>query len=418
MKMKTNKNKQSNASTMSSIETPKGMKDYLPEEQIIRQELIDKLKNIFEKYGFSPLETPAMEMLSTFSAKGAGGSEVGKQIFTLTDRADRKLGLRFDFTVPMCRAFAQYQLPVPFKRYQIGNVWREEFGNRDREFIQCDVDVIGSSSPLADAEYLAMVQEFFDSVGLPIIIKINSRKFLDKIMSDAKIPEDKRMPLIMILDKLNKIGETAVIAEARKMGVDARKVLDKLRGDMPEDVKQVLRYAQQMGVKDAEFVPTLARGMDYYTGIIFEVYLKSRPTKLSVTSGGRFDKLVNLYCARDEPATGISFGLTRIYDALKEKQTEVRKTVTQVYVVPIDTEFECAKIAKQLRDAGIKTDISLMEERSIGKNLQYVDKMKIPYALIVGKDEIKQGKVKLKNMKDSKEWLTDIEGVIKELTSD
>jgi histidyl-tRNA synthetase len=412
--MKTNKNKQSKTNIMSNIETPKGMRDYLPEAQIVRQELIDKLKRIFEKYGFSPLETPAMEMLSTFSAKGAGGSEVGKQIFTLTDRADRKLGLRFDFTVPMCRAFAQYQIPVPFKRYQIGNVWREEFGNRDREFIQCDVDIIGSSSPLADAEYLAMVQEFFDEVGLDIIIKVNSRKFLDKVMSQAKVPEDKRMPLIMILDKLDKIGETAVVAEARKLGVNARDVLLKLKGKIPEDVAQVLRYAQQMGVKDAVFVPTLARGMDYYTGLIFEVYLKSRPNKLSVTSGGRFDKLVSLYCDRDEPATGISFGVSRIYDALKEKQKEVRKTVTQVYVVPINTEFECARIAKQLRDADIKTDIALID-RSVGKNLNYVDKMKIPYALIVGEQEIKLGKLKLKNMKTGNEIMTDVEGVIKEL---
>jgi histidyl-tRNA synthetase len=399
---------------MVRIETPKGMKDYLPEEQIVRQELIDKLKRIFEKYGFSPLETPAMEMLSVLNAKGGGGDAIGKEVFTLTDRAGRKLGLRYDQTVPVARCFAQNQLPVPFKRYQIGNVWREEFGNRAREFTQCDIDTLGSTSPIADAEILAVVQEFFDEIGFDIIIKVNSRKFLDKVMCDCKISEDKRMPLILIIDKMNKIGETAVVAEARKLGVDARPVLKKLAEKTPEDVAQVLKYAQQMGVKDAEFVPTLARGFEYYTGVVFEVFLKSRPNKFSISGGGRYDNMIGMFCDRDVPATGVGIGLTRIYDAIKENQTEIRKTVTQIYIIPIDTEFECAKIAKQLRDAGIKTDIALID-RSVGKNLNYVDKMKIPYALLVGEQELKQGKFKLKNMKEGKEQFLDVEGLIKEL---
>ena len=415
--MKTDKKEESVCNKMGSIETPKGMRDYLPEEQIVRQDLIDKLKRIFEKYGFSPLDTPALEMLSTLTAKGGGGESIGKEIFTLNDRAGRKLGLRYDQTVPVSRCFAQNQLPVPFKRYQIGSVWREEFGNRAREFTQCDIDTIGSTSPIADAEIIAVMQEFFDEIGFDIIIKVNSRKFLDKVMRDSKIPEDKIMPLILIIDKMNKIGETAVIAEARKLGVDARPVLKKLTEKTPDDVAQVLRYAQQMGVKDAEFVPTLARGFEYYTGVVFEVFLKSRPNKLSISGGGRYDNMIGLFCGRDVPATGVGIGLTRIYDALKEKQTEFKKTVTQVYIVPINTEFECAKIAKQLRDQGINTDIDLME-RSIGKNLQFVDKMNIPYAMILGEQEIKQGRVKLKDMKSGKEILTDVEGVIKELKQD
>jgi len=412
--MKTDKKEKSVSSNMASVEIPKGMRDYLPEEQIVRQELMDKVRKIFEKYGFSPLETPALEFLSTLSAKGAGGSEIGKEIFTLTDRAGRKLGMRFDPTVPLARCFAQNQIPLPFKRYQIGKMWREEFGNRDREFIQCDVDVLGSSSPMADAEILAIVQEFFDEISLDIIIKVNSRKFLDKAMSEAKVPKDKRMPLILIIDKLDKIGETAVVAEARKLGVDARKVISMLKGKMPEDVEQVLKYARQLGVKDAEFFPTLARGLDYYTGVVFEIYWKQRPNKWSVAAGGRFDNMVGVFCDREVPATGVSIGISRIYDILKEKQTEVRKTVTQVYIIPIKTDFECAKIAKSLRDAGIKTDIALVE-RSIGKSLQYVDKMKIPYTLFVGEQEIKAGKVKLKDMKSGKEQLIDVDGVIKEL---
>ena len=397
-----------------TVETPKGMKDFLPEEQIVRQDLIDKLKKIFEKYGFSPLDTPAIEMLSTLTAKGGGGEMIGKEIFTLTDRAGRKLGLRFDPTVPLARCFAQNQLPVPFKRYQIAKVWREEFGNRDREFLQCDVDTVGSESALADAELLAIAQEFFDEINLPVVIKINSRRFLDKIMNEAKVPKDKRMPLILIIDKLNKIGETAVIAEARKLGVNARKILEKIKGDVPEDVAQVLKYAQQMGVKDAEFSPTLARGLEYYTGVVFEINWKERPNKLSLAGGGRYDNLIGLFCDRDVPATGLSFGISRIYDVLKEKQKDRKKTVTQVYIIPIKTEFEAISIAKKLRDAGLNVDVDLME-RSIGKNLQYVDKQAIPYALIVGLDEIKQGKVKLKDMKSGKEQLVDIDDVAKDI---
>jgi len=399
---------------MASVETPKGMRDFLPEEQILRQDIINKIKKIFEKYGFSPLDTPALEYLSTLKAKGGGGEMIGKEIFTLQDRAGRELGLRYDPTVPLARCFAQNQLPVPFKRYQIAKVWREEFGNRDREFLQCDVDVVGPSSALSDAECLAIAQEFFDSIGFEVIIKINSRKFLDRVMNESKIPEDKRMPLILIIDKLDKIGEKAVLAEARKLGVDGKKVLDRLQGEVPDDIKQILRYAQQMGVKDAVFTPTLARGLEYYTGAVFEVYLKSRPDKLSIAGGGRFDNLVGLFSNKQVPATGISFGISRVYDILKEREKEVKKTVTQVYIVPIQTEFECAKIAKQLRNQGINTDIDLME-RSIGKNLQYVDKMNIPYAMILGLDEIKQGKVKLKEMKSGKEMLVSIESAIKEI---
>ena len=409
------KSKKSVSSNMSKVETPKGMRDFLPEEQIVRQELIDKLRKIFEKYGFSPLDTPAMEYLSTLTAKGGGGDAVGKEIFTLTDRAGRKLGLRFDPTVPLARCFAQNQLPIPFKRYQIAKIWREEFGNRDREFVQCDVDVVGAISPISDAECLAIAQEFFDSIKVPIMIKVNSRKFFDKIMNDAKIPQDKRVPLILIIDKLDKIGETAVVAEARKLDVDARKVLKNLKGDVPEDVAEVLKYAKAMGVRDAVFTPTLARGLDYYTGVVFEIYWKDRPNKWSVAGGGRFDNLVGLFCDRQVPATGISIGVSRVYDILKERQKDIRKTVTQIYVIPIETELESAELAKHLREDGVNTDIDLVG-RSISKSLQYVDKMGIPYAMIVGKEELKQGKIKLKNMKSGKEMLLDIDDVSKEVS--
>lgn len=412
--MKTDKKGKSISKNMAKVETPKGMRDFLPEEQIIRQDIIDKIRKIFEKYGYSPLDTPALEYLSTLTSKGSGGASIGKEIFKLQDRAGRELGLRYDPTVPLARCFAQNQLPIPFKRYQIAKVWREEFGNRDREFVQCDVDVIGTASPLADAECLAIAQEFFDLLGFEVIIKVNSRRFLDKVMSEAKVPEEKRMPLILILDKLDKIGEKAVLAEARKLGVDGRKVLYMLQGDMPDDVKQILRYAQQMGVKDALFTPTLARGLEYYTGAVFEVYLKSRPNKLALAGGGRFDKLVGIFCDREYPTTGISFGISRTYDVLKEREKEKKRTVTKVYIIPIKTEFECVKIAKQLRDAGVNTDIDLAE-RSISKNLQYVDKQGIPYALIVGEQELKEGKVKFKDMKSGKESSIDIEGVIKEV---
>jgi len=385
------------------LEPPKGMKDCLPEEQILREELTSILRKIFRNYGFSPLDTPALENLDLLTIKGGGGSEIGKEIFTLTDRAGRKLGLRFDLTLPLARIIASTpNLSLPFKRYQIGKVWRQEFGTRTREFEQCDVDIVGSSSPLSDAEMIAIASDFFKKIGVKVVIRYNSRELLKKVLTKAGVPEDRQIPLIMEIDKLEK-GTGKVPANILR-AVKSAKVTD------DSCLAEISKVLKKLGVKEAKFDSTLARGLEYYTGPIFEVY--SPEYKDSIAGGGRYDNLLKLLGGRDLPATGISFGLTRICEILSKKARQ--KTVTQLFVIPIKTEMESAKIASELRKAGINTDMDLVG-RSISKNLAYANNRGIPFVLFVGPDELKKAKVKLRDMQSGKEQLLTVNQVVKRL---
>jgi len=396
--MKTDKNKESVEKNMKPS-APKGMKDYLPEEQILRQKVLIVLRRVFEKYGYAPLETPVMEDLNVLTVKGGGGSEVGKEIFTLTDRAGRKLGLKYDLTVPLARVIASNPtIPLPFKRYQMERVWRQEFGTRTREFWQCDVDVVGTSSVVADAEMLAIAQDVFRELKLNVEIKYNSRKLLKYVLEKAGIPESKQIPVIIDIDKLSKGKGNVPPAIVR--AIKSAKVTDE-----PE-LAELARLLRKMKVK-ATFDPTLARGLDYYTGPIFEVV--SKEYKYSITGGGRFDNLLKALGGPDLPATGISFGLTRICEILNKKST-LQKTLTQLYVIPIKT--DCTAIVSELRKAGINTDLDIIG-RSPSKNLSYASKLGIPYVLLVGPDELKKNKVKLRNMKTGKEQLLTIAQAIR-----
>ncbi len=386
---------------MIDMSTPKGMKDYLPEEQILREKVLAVLSSIFEKYGFSPLDTPTVEKLEVLTVKGGGGSEVGKEIFTLKDRKGRKLGLRFDLTVPLARVVASTPtIQLPFKRYQIGKVFRQEFGTRTREFYQCDVDTVGTSDPMSDAEMLAISQDVFKALGLKVTIKYSSRTLLKKILTDAGVPESKQVPLIMEIDKLEK--GTGKVPPKILRAVKSAKVTDDSYLD------QMSKILKKLGVK-AVFDPTLARGLEYYTGPVFEV--SSTEYKSSIAAGGRYDKLLKQLGGRDLPATGISFGLTRICEILSKKMQK-QKSVAQVLLIPIGTQIESAKVAQQLRDAGVKVDFSL---KAPSRALTYASKLGIPYAVFVGEKELKQGKLKLKDMKTGKENLVTISQLVKNI---
>ncbi len=386
---------------MVNMTTPKGMNDYLPEEQILKQQVLDALRQIFEKYGFSPLETPALEKYDTLTVKGAGGTEVGKEIFTLKDRGGRKLGLRFDLTVPLARVVASNpNLPLPFKRYQMEKVWRQEFGTRTREFWQCDVDTIGSSDPLSDAEMLSITQDVFKTLGIKVNIKFNSRALIRKVLNQVNIPEKDQVLLIMEIDKLDK--GTGDVPPKVLRAIEMAKVTDE------PYLAELSKLLKKLGVR-AEFDATLARGLEYYTGPIFEVV--SEEYKYSLGGGGRYDKLLKQLGGRDLPATGISFGVTRICEVLSKK-LQKKKTITQLFVVPIaGTKLEAAKLAIELRNAGIKTEVDLAS-RSPSKNLAYANRLGIPYVLFVGPEELKKNKFKLKDMNSGKESLLTIRQLI------
>jgi histidyl-tRNA synthetase len=418
----------------------RGVRDFLPEESILRQKVTETFRSVFEKYGYSPLETPAIERFDVLSAKFAGGSEIVKEIFRMKDQGGRDLALKYDLTVPLSKVVGMNpNIPKPFKRYQIQPVWRDgpvKLG-RYREFMQCDADIVGTKSMLADAEILAIADEFFRAIGLDVVIKVNSRKLLNGMLDYAGIGKNK-MDAILSIDKLGKFGIKTVRDELETKGFGKKQVdnvlkILKIRGGNREvlrkaekmmkseegkegvsELKELLGYCELMGF-EIKIDISLARGLEYYTGPVYEVYPRKSKITSSVLGGGRYDKMIGMFIGRGEyPATGLSFGLEPIFEALKERKKETKKTVTQVLVIPIQTLKESIKMAKTLRKLGIKTEIDLLG-RGISNNLSYANSMGIPYVVFVGKQELAKKKVKLRNMKSGKEILLKLEEIPKKI---
>ncbi|MDD5181761.1 MAG: histidine--tRNA ligase [Candidatus Nanoarchaeia archaeon] len=415
-------------------ETPKGMRDFLPEEKILRDEVVAKLKKTFELYGFNPIETPALEDYKTCTAKFGAGEEadVLQELFALEDRAGRKLGLRFEMTFPLARVIANNpQLAKPFKRYAMGPVWRNgpiKLG-RYREFWQADVDIVGTSELSSDAEMLSLAETAFKKLGLDIVIKVNNRKLLKGMMNSCNIPEKEQDSVIITIDKLNKIGLEGVKAELKEKGISTDSIskllkLIQLKGNAKQitamlkselrneiagegiaEINALFEYLKEFGVKSAELDVSLARGLSYYTGTIFEVFMKEGEIKSSIAAGGRWDDMIQKFANSKlpMPAVGISFGLDVICDVLKlQEKTSARKSIVSAYLVPLGTVKESIKIAQKLREGGINTDLDLTG-KSISKNLEYANRQGIPYVAIIGPKELKEDSVMLKDMKKGEE---------------
>ncbi|HLC60089.1 MAG TPA: histidine--tRNA ligase [Candidatus Nanoarchaeia archaeon] len=423
------------------LQLPKGTRDFAPEEKIIRDKVVDTLKEVFELYGFAPLETPIFERFDVLSSKYTGGAEILKETFKLKDQGGRDLGLRYDLTVPMCRYIAMNpNTKMPFKRYQIGEVFRDGpiASARYRQFTQCDVDVIGSSSMAADAEIVSLIFTAFKKLDFEIIIKINNRKLLNDILDFCGIEKDKQDSVILSIDKLEKFGQNVVKNELKEQRLDNSKI-DKImdflniKGSNDEkisqlkkllknpdglnEIEQLLYYLKNINL-EADFDVSLARGLSYYTGTVIETFLKQSNVKSSVCAGGRYDKMIGSLLEKGEyPAVGVSFGVDRIYDAMIEKSEKKQKTNTKVYVIPIKTINEGIKIAQQLRDAGIKADIDL-NEKGPSKNLEYANSLGIPFVLFVGKKELQERKLKLRDMVSGEEEMLSIFDIMKKLGID
>ena len=445
-----------------NLERAKGTKDYPPEEKIARQEVIDKLRAIFELYGFSPLETPIIERFDVLSAKYAGGAEILKETFKFKDQGDRELGLRYDLTVPLARFIGMNpNLKMPFKRYQMGQVFRDGpiKTGQQREFWQCDVDTVGTKNMIADAEFIKIAQRFFEAIGLNVIIEINNRKLLDGLLEDLKIPEDKKNDVIIAIDKLKKVPLKDIEKELDEKGIPKKKVdelfkilktdgtntqkLEKLRKLLKStkaveglnEIEEVLCYTDDMdytetkkeGLKEKSnvvFSISLARGLSYYTGTVFEAFVDQENSniefKSSLAGGGRWNKMISEFLGtnREFPALGISFGIEPITLMLNEikksKKIEGKKTVTQLYVIPIPFDKTAKKaldIVEELRSKGLKVDMDIMG-KGISKNLEYANSYNIPYVLFIGEEELKKKKYKLKNMKTGKEEFLDVRGIL------
>ncbi len=413
----------------------KGTRDFLPEEMILRQQVLEKIRNAFETFGFQPLETSALETWEVLSKKGAGGDEILNETYNFKDKGDRMIGLRYDLTVPLARVIADNpNLPLPFKRYQIGNVWR--YGDvakaRFREFLQADIDIVGSESSLADAEVIACAIECFNALGLKeFYVRLNNRKTLNEILKLSKVNENKFSDVLRSIDKLDKIGMDEVVKEIESKGISKdsiKKVLSyiKIKGE-PEKVfkeiedlecvselKEIISYLKLMKLDSKVKIDlSLARGLDYYTGPIFEVFAEQDIG--SIAAGGRYDKMIGLFLGRDIPATGISLGIERIIEVMKErKMLEEVKSKTKVFVISVNDKFRdnVLEIVQTLREKSVKTDYDL-RSRSLSKQLEYASSLGIPFTAIVGEKELKENSVKLRNMRTGKEEMIKIKELVK-----
>lgn len=400
---------------MIQARTLKGFRDFLPRQAIKRQEIIDRFRKIFEQFGFDPLETPALEYAETLMGKY--GDEADKLLYIFKDNGDRNVGLRYDQTVPLSRVIAQYQdLPLPFKRYQIQQVWRAENTQkgRYREFLQCDIDTVGVNLAQADAEIIDCMLTAARSIGLPQpIISINDRTIFDALLLTKK--------QIAVIDKIDKIGKEKVQEELEVLGgVEGFKKLETIQ--KTERLTEIVTFLQEAGWTegtDFKFDPFLARGLDYYTSTIFELRDKQYSAG-SLAGGGRYDKLIGTFSGRDMPAVGVAFGFDRIMDALEELGLfETQSTATTVLVTVFSPEeaYRSVALASKLRKKMIRTEVTLNPKATLEKQLKYADKKGIPYVIIQGPEEKEKNVVNLKNMKtrEEKKGIT-VEDVIKILT--
>ena len=420
-----------------------GFMELMPNEQILFEQIKQKIEKTYQKFGFLPLDTPILELSEVLLAKAGGETE--KQIYRF-EKGDTDISMRFDLTVPLAKYVAKNygNLSFPFRRYQIGKVYRGERTQkgRFREFYQCDIDIIGDGelSVINDAELPSVIYNIFKELGFDdFTIRINNRKILNGLFESLNQKEN-ATEILRIIDKIEKIGKEAVIEELEKINVpneSINKIIDfiEIEGTTDEklqklnelnikneefekgldELTQVVKYVRIFGIPEANFKVdlTIARGLDYYTGTVYETFLNQYRELGSVCSGGRYENLAEYYTDKQLPGVGISIGLTRLFYKLNELQlikTE-KKSIAEVLVVPMVQDLTVPiQIATDLRKKGISTEVYLNDKKLKAK-MKYADKLEIPYVIVVGEDEIKSGIVKIKNMKTGEEKETLIQNI-------
>ncbi len=424
-----------------------GFMELLPKEQILFNQMKEKIQKSYEKFGFLPLDTPIIEMANVLLAKAGGETE--KQIYRF-QKGDNDLALRFDLTVPLAKYITEYynELSFPFRRYQIGKVYRGERPQkgRFREFYQCDIDIIGDGelSIINDAEIPSIIYNTIRELGFEdFTICINNRKILNGLFQELN-QEELSVDIMRIIDKLEKIGEENVKASLTELGVkeDAiEKIMKFIRIDGTTDeklqeleklgftselfkqglqeLKQVVTYVRAFGVPDSNFKVdlTIARGLDYYTGTVYETFLNKYREIGSVCSGGRYDNLAEFYTDRKLPGVGVSIGLTRLFYKLNELNAieANKKSMAKLLVLPMTENIEkVIEIGSTIREAGISTEIYL-EDKKIKAKFKYADRLQIPYVAVIGDDEIANGKIALKDMQTGVQENLNIQEIIEKL---
>ena len=415
----------------------KGTYDYMPNDMKIRNKILNILRNNFEKYGYLPIETPIINYYDLLSYKYSDDAEILSEIYKLTDQGDRNLGLRFDLTVPFCKVVGlNKDLVLPFRRYEIGRVFRNGpvKAGRTREFYQCDVDVVGIDNRFIEAEQILMAINTYKDLGIEIYVKYNNRKLMSGLIKNAGIEDEKRDSVIGIIDKLDKVSRKEI--EDMLLDIDIKKeniskLFDLFSKDITdyekmvnenelisEGVSELLEindYLTNLGViDDCKFVPTLARGLSIYTGIVFEFYDKQNRISSAIGAGGRYNKIITNFMdnGNSYPAVGLSFGLEPIFVILKQIEEKMR--LVDIYMVPLDTNIEVLKLANKLRENNYKVLIE-MNKKKIAKCFEYAERNNIKYVMIVGENEVNSGIYKIKDMDKKEENSYEIDALIKYL---
>lgn len=419
----------------------KGTFDSLPNEQIVKNEIISKLKNNFEAYGYLPLETTILCNYDLLASKYAGGAEILKEVYTLKDQGNRDIGLRYDLTVPFSKVIAanvNKEINLPFRRYEIGKVFRDgpvKLG-RNREFYQCDVDLCGISGIYPEIEMLLMASKCYKDLEIDIEIEWNNRKVLSGLIKECNIEEEYISRVILSVDKLAKIGEDGVIKELEELNINRNKLdklfsyfkldIDTLINNFKDSDNEILKegiseigelqaYINKFNLNECVFTPYLARGLEIYTGTIWEVFDKQKRITSSIGAGGRYDKIITNFIDDGNvyPAVGMTFGLVPIYEIISlEKKNN---SIYDLYIIPMDTKYESLLLAKKLRNNGIKVIIE-MNNKKVKKAFEWANKNNIPFVTVIGETEINTGNIKIKDMNESSEKevnINDINCIIK-----
>ena len=422
-----------------------GFMELLPNEQVLFNQMKEKIQKTYEKFGFLPIDTPVIESTDVLLAKAGGETE--KQLYTFT-KGDSNLTLRFDLTVPLAKYVALHsnELSFPFRRYQIGKVYRGERAQRGRfrEFYQCDIDVIGDGelNIINDAEIPSIMYETFRELGLDnFTIRINNRKILNGLFEDINAKENS-VDIMRIIDKIEKIGEDKVKAELRELNL-AEKNIEKIIGFIAiqgttdekisalenlkiqnetytegvTELKEVIKYIRLFKVPENYFTVdvSIARGLDYYTGTVYETFLNDYKSIGSICSGGRYSNLSEYYTDKKMPGVGMSIGLTRLFFVLNDVgilPQNQKKSISEILILSMIPDLKPAiETANALRTTGINTEI-YFDDKKIKTKFKYADKLKIPYVIVIGEDEIATGKLTLKNMETGEQEQRTIEEII------
>nr|WP_155593879.1 histidine--tRNA ligase [Lysinibacillus cavernae] len=413
----------------------RGTQDYLPEQEVIRRTIRRTLEDTFMAYGCKPIETPILNYTELMASKYAGGAEILQEMYTLTDRGERDLALRYDLTIPFAKVVAMNpSITMPFKRYEIGKVFRDGpiKAGRFREFTQCDVDIVGVESQAAEAELMMMAIDAFDKLNLQISIQYNNRKLLIGLLQLFKVEQNQMNRVILILDKIEKIAQKTMLAELQELGLSDNSIkkikqfLDE-RAQMSmayfkelanentflqqglQELMELTSYLTALGISEqCLFNPFLARGLEIYTGTIYEIFLADGTIRSSIGSGGRYDNAIGglLGTEQSYATVGISFGLDVIYTALElSGKIDQQVPITDIYIIPLGTEKESLKLAAALRQKDYKVEVELSGKR-VKKAMEKANRENTPKVIVLGEDEVTQNMYKLKDMKSGGEEIS------------